>query len=272
MTANSGHSDRMRGIVAFLLSGRFHSLRIAVASLLGCFICAFAACGRTSVPIENATGIAFLDEDGAKAIISQASQSKWFFTATQGLPPERVDLFNEQEGVLLPLVGVKEITAGAAAVLASQKGALVLDGLTDLPTEIAASLCQHEGVLSLNGVGRLGNEAAGLLGTTKGSLYFDGLVSLDPETAAALSHHKLPLSLNGLKTISPASIEKLCTRAAATYLEGLEEIDMKQAKALSSAQGLVFLTGVKKAPARALEALKRNEKLFFGKDVVGVKD
>lgn len=258
--------------MAFLLSGRVHLLRNAFALLLGCFICALAACGRSSVPIENATSIVFLDENGAKAIISQASQSKWFFTTTQGLPPERVDLFNEQEGVLLPLVGVKEITTGAAGVLASQKGALVLDGLTDLPTEIAANLCQHEGVLSLSGVGRLENEAAGLLGKTKGSLYLDGLVRLDPETAEALSHHKHPLSLNGLKTISPASIEKLCTRTAATYLEGLEEIDMTQAKALSSAQGLIFLTGVRKAPARALEPLKRNEKLYFGKDVVGVKN
>jgi hypothetical protein len=240
--------------------------------MLGCLICAFVACGRSSVPIESAISISFLDETGAKAIISQASQSKWFFTTTQGLRPERVDLFNEQEGVLLPLVGVKDITAGAAAVLASQKGALVLDGLTDLPTEIAASLCKHEGVLSLSGVGRLGNDAAGFLGTTRGSLYLDGLGILDPETAEALTHHKYPLSLNGLKTISPASMEKLCTRAAATYLEGLEKIDMKQAKALSSAQGLVFLTGVKKAPARALEALQRNEKLFFGKDIAGVKD
>lgn len=242
------------------------------AAAIVCLASHFCGCSRSPDPIDVATSIAFLDESGAKTIVSKAKHSKWYFDAIEGMAPERVDLLNEQEGALLPLVGVNELTVGAATVLAAHKGALVLDGLSGLPAELAAELCKHEGVLSLNGVRVLGYDAASVLVAIKGDLYLDGIVELDPATAEALSRHRYPLSLNGLKALSPKAMEKLCARTAATHMDGLKSIDIKQAKALSSAQGLVFLAGLKKVPARALEALRCNEKLFIASDVVGVKE
>lgn len=248
-----------------------HRLTVCAAAI-GYLAFHFSGCSRPPDPIGVATGIAFLDEPGAKTIVSKAKHSKWYFDAIEGMASERVDLLNEQEGVLLPLVGVNELTVGAATVLAAHKGALVLDGLPELPTELAAELSKHEGVLSLNGIRVLGHDAASRLATTKGGLYLDGIVEIDPDTAEALSRHRYPLSLNGLKAPSPKAMEKLCSRTAATHMDGLESIDIKQAKALSSAQGLVFLAGLKRVPVRALEALRRNDKLFIAPDVVGVKE
>jgi hypothetical protein len=73
-----------------------------------------------------------------------------------------------------------------------------LDGLADLPEELAEVLCRHRGELSLNGVRSLTPRVAGLLADREGETWLAGLLTVDPESLDRLRSRStihLPLAL-----------------------------------------------------------------------------
>lgn len=103
------------------------------------------------------------------------------------------------------------LTPEAAEALAAHEGVLVLNDLTSLEVEVAASLAKRvgnrklnrPGTLVLNGLSKISLESATALAKFSGELVLKGITELDAATAAALATHKGRLHLTGLKTLSP---------------------------------------------------------------------
>jgi hypothetical protein len=148
-----------------------------------------------------------------------------------------------------------------AKALGEHKGGfLVLNGLTTLSGEAAASLAPHQGSLSLNGLTTLSGEAAESLAQHKGSLSLNGLITLPDEAAASLAKRQGTLSLAGLTTLSLdvaediAAIEKWDGRLLS--LSAFESRDsVAIARALATRKGLLMLPALKKISPNTLSAL-----------------
>lgn len=127
----------------------------------------------------------------------------------------------------LNLSGLIKLSPVAARHLANKKGdgmciaTLYLNGLTQLPTDVAQGLSTFTGCLYLNSLKSLSADAAAFLAKSglnaldeepsgdATSLSLDGLTSLTPKVASALSAYVGTLSLGGLTELSCAVARKL---------------------------------------------------------------
>jgi hypothetical protein len=140
----------------------------------------------------------------------------------------------------LRLNDLRSLAADTAAVLATYRGPLVLNGLAELEPGVAAALGRFDGLL----------------------LSLDGLPTLSAETARALSASKVfMLSLNGLSTLTPDTARSLATfKGKWIVLSGLTDLSADAARALAEFRGEgVILDGLTVIPddvARELAAFR----------------
>jgi hypothetical protein len=131
-------------------------------------------------------------------------------------------IFRRQDGAasVLRLDHIASLTPGAAEVLATHEGVLVLNGLSALPPAVAAALAKRvgnsnavrangssvtstrTGTLVLNGLENLSTESAKVLAAFTGELVLKAIAKLTPETAVALSGHRGRLHLTGLTKLN----------------------------------------------------------------------
>ena len=125
------------------------------------------------------------------------------------------------------LPAVKAVSAPVAKQLATRPGNLSLDGLGELPDDVAAALAGHAG----------------------GTLSLDGLRTLSDGAAAALATHAGRLSLDGLAALSSAAARSLAARAGDWLtIDGVKSLTPEAARALAAAPGVVSLTGLDAIP------------------------
>lgn len=187
-------------------------------------------------PFVYLQGLTTLSDDGAAIL---AAWPKW-----SGELPALPTLSEKSAAALATsrrwdgkLPAAKSISVETAQALAHRNGNLALDGLTNLPTDVAASLAKHQG----------------------GTLSLNGLTKLSDEAAAVLAQHTGRLSLCGLATLSPGAV-----RALAGYqgdwllLDGLQSLDGGSAKSLAQRKGVVSLLGLKSPSPELLAVLSTN--------------
>lgn len=123
---------------------------------------------------------------------------------------------------ILRLDNIERLSPETAEALAAHEGLLVLNGLTSLDPQVAASLAKRTGnsehkrdginrtgTLVLNGLSSISTETAVALAAFKGDLVLKGIRELSPEAAAALAKQKGRLYLTGLKAVSPDTLAAL---------------------------------------------------------------
>jgi hypothetical protein len=98
----------------------------------------------------------------------------------------------------------KSMDDDAAAILAKNSGPLELDSLTSLTKAAATSLGHYEGFgyLGLDGLNELPADVAKELSRSSGDLYLNGISNLSVTSARNLSRHKHALYLYGIKNLS----------------------------------------------------------------------
>ena len=204
----------------------------------------------------------------------------------------------EQGGAcILKLDGLRDISSASAAALAllpensclcldklpaisaevAQKIAkarchyVSLNGLTEIPDDVAQALAQYRGSpqyggdLHLDGAKSVSNHGiAWLARATVPGLSLDGLEAISDEQAQALSQFQgRVLSLCSLVHASPAAIEALAGfRGRMLALNGLEAISIETAEALATFRGdSLFLEGLKDPPEGVRAALRGHQGL-----------
>ena len=147
------------------------------------------------------------------------------------------------------------------------RDALRLNDLRSLAADTAAVLATYRGPLVLNGLAELEPDAAAALGRCGGGqfLSLDGLPTLSAETATALAVSKVfMLSLNGLSTLTPDTARSLATfKGKWLVLGGLTDLSADAARGLAEFRGDgVILDGLTTLPdnvARELAAFNCRE-------------
>lgn len=183
------------------------------------------------------------------------------------------DFLSNPEDV--PLQFGCEITEEAAKALSRYQGDLELDGLKELSAEAAKDLVKHGDLqdpddgyedqpsgfsLSLNGLAEIPEEVAEALSDYKSYLKLDGLNEISSVAAKALSKGEcmLGISLNGLRQISAEVAESLSKCDWTLQLDGLTEISEEVATALSKHKGsILFLGGLTSLSNGAAESLSK---------------
>ena len=137
-----------------------------------------------------------------------------------------------------------------------------LDHLTELPPELAASLAECKGQLSLRGLASLSAEAARELMRLRHipeqysyrSLSLNGLTTISPEVATELAQNPDFLSLDGLTEISPELARALAKHKGYLCLNGLTSLSDEAAKELARHEGGMSLgvTALSDAAAKSL--------------------
>lgn len=93
---------------------------------------------------------------------------------------------------------IRTLTVEQVEELGNRGGLLFLNGLTELPLDIAKALSRHTGTLHLDRPTALSQEAAEALSKQQGTLYLLGLKDISIEVAEHLSKHR-HVSLLGLR-------------------------------------------------------------------------
>jgi hypothetical protein len=156
------------------------------------------------------------------------------------------------------------LTPEAATALARHAGrGLVLDGLTELPVELAAALAGHPARLHLKNVAILSVAAAEALVDHPGELQLQGLRELPADVATALA--KLPkrnLVLDHVREISAETAAAFSDHRGILYLGGIKALDDAAAAALAKHPGPLQLRGLETVSAEAA-ALAANPKIVL---------
>jgi len=155
------------------------------------------------------------------------------------------------------LESITTMSPEAAAVLASSRADLVLNGLTALSPEVAEALARHERWLSLDGVTSLSGEAAEHLSHHPGAISLRGLTVLSDEAAEAISKHGTKLSLR-LTTLSDVAAEHLSRKKGRLSLSGLTTLSDEAAEALSRHKDDLWLGGLTALSDEAAKSLSRH--------------
>jgi hypothetical protein len=137
-------------------------------------------------------------------------------------------------GCSVSLCGVRTISPATAASLAASSGAIRLNGITEMPSEIAQCFSGKDNALELNGLQKMPVELADALADHRGSLSLDGVQSLSRDVAMALSNHEGPLSLAGISTIDDDVAVALFRSETPIALAGLKDLKEAGAKALAT--------------------------------------
>lgn len=165
----------------------------------------------------------------------------------------------------LTLANVVSVTPAAAEILLEWDGCLDLDGLPDLPADVAHVLGGFRGRMSFGSLTALTEEAAGGLAKHNNSLALDGLPQIPPRVAKALVSRPTPkgakclrsLSLKGLQQL-PASVAKVLARYdGELILGGQFDLSPEVAEGLAAHTGQLTLD-VGRITDAAAEALSRH--------------
>ena len=140
------------------------------------------------------------------------------------------------------LPAVKAVSAPVAKQLATRPGNLSLDGLGELPDDVAAALAGHAGgTLSLDGLRTLSDGAAAALATHAGRLSLDGLAALSSAAARSLAARPGDwLTIDGVKSLTPEAARALAAAPGVVSLTGLDAIPEDVRAILRPATGLIL--------------------------------
>jgi len=131
-----------------------------------------------------------------------------------------------------------------------------MNGLVELPADVAECLSRHRGSLELKGLGPVTEEAAMALARRGHCLYLlSGITELTPQAARGIAKFKDPLCLQGLVTLSLTAAKALAAHDDSLDLSGLTSVLVPVAKALAQHRGPVALNGVVSLSDEAAEAL-----------------
>jgi tetratricopeptide (TPR) repeat protein len=165
----------------------------------------------------------------------------------------------------LSLNGIKRLTPAAAAALGEYEGTVVLNGLEELPPEVAKGLAKHfKGELFLNSVTSITRDAAAAMANKQGTLRLDGLEKIDADVAAALGGNEVSniLRLNGLAELSADVARGLARHVGPLDLWRLEQMSETVSESLSGRNGALSL-GITNLPATVAANLAKTKGLLF---------
>ncbi|MCB9897945.1 MAG: hypothetical protein H6825_08075 [Planctomycetes bacterium] len=153
-------------------------------------------------------------------------------------------------GARLSLGGLRVLDVASARTLASYQGLLVLNGMFDIPPDVALALAQPTRTsarrgLALDGPRRIDVALARALGAFRGgTLSLAGVEELEPDQVAALAPARAArLRLDSVRTATPEIVDALCRVSAETVsLRGLYLLDPALRARLAAAPA-VFLVG-----------------------------
>ena len=141
---------------------------------------------------------------------------------------------------------VASLSPEAASELAKVDGRLFLDGLTELPLDVARALVPFKGHMSLNGLTSLPEELAAVLGSRAiGNTDLNGLRTVDPASASKFDSHRGGLCFYSVKSMSDetaASFESY--RGSFLVLTFLTDISDKGVISLARHKGNVLVLGI----------------------------
>jgi uncharacterized protein (TIGR03067 family) len=195
--------------------------------------------------------------DQRSAAILAKHPANLSFPALQDISPEVVRALAAKETLWLNLSGLTELSLEVAGVLGQAKCALSLDGVTTVSPEAAAALVRGNGTLRL-GLISITPQVADSLGNHSGWLTLHNIRTLDRDSAAALAKHKHWLSLNGLDSLTPEIAEALRQFNGLNLdLNSVEALDVDCAEMLSHAvcRGGLYLNGLKTVTPEVINAL-----------------
>ena len=178
-----------------------------------------------------------------------------------------------------------EITEDAAKALSLYQGDLKLDGLIKLSAEAAKELTRHGDnheeedqpsgfTLSLNGLTEMPDEVAVSLSDYKSSLELNGLVGISSAAAHALSTREwmIGLSMTGLTQISTEVAESLSKCERLLALDGLTEISYDVAQFLSKQKFMLCLDGLTQISDEVAEALSHHDGDLYLNGITSLSD
>ncbi len=175
------------------------------------------------------------------------------------LAPETAKVLSRHVGDL-ELNGLKDLSLDAAkAISRTGPGRICLDGLEDLPPDVARELMKNRFCPSLNGVKVLTPELASILATATTPISLGGIKDLSPECAKHLSSCPAALSLAGLETVSPDAADALCEGRGALSLHGLKRVDHCTFEILSRKRALPPSVTVDNANSRVVDWKRKGE-------------
>lgn len=189
--------------------------------------------------------------DEAATVLAEQHRDGMLSLALGDLPPAvAVQLARVRTPLFLD--SLKEISNEAAAALGRHAGWLTLNGLRRLSPVAAAELSRHQAIrqydlwvnrLGLDGLEQLPEEVAGSLVNFCGELSLGGLKKLPAAVAGMLAARA---AMNGL--IDAVSLE----------LDGLPTVSADAAEAIAAYRGNLSLNGVESLAPEALQALTRH--------------
>jgi hypothetical protein len=190
----------------------------------------------------------------------------------------------------LRLNGLTTIPIEIAKILGRYSGELILDGLTELDSEIANEMCGNvrpgrkmgglslDGLvnpslalvsalikrpsryLSLAGMTTLNDEkTASMLAKFSGELRISSVSEISSEAASVLAEYPGTLSLDGLTEICPEVARSLAKHKGMTWLDSIESLDDASALELGQGVGQLGLNGLEEIStgvARGLSSLQ----------------
>jgi len=180
----------------------------------------------------------------------------------------------ESDGLYLN--GLAELSDDVAAVLSRKRGYkyIVLDGLHSLSVKSAASLAIGTNAtvtnrlipstytrLYLNGISELPVEVAKVFAKYKGGLHLNGLITLD-DAVARLLRQVSPLSLDGVKFLTGTQAEALAKAAGTLSLEGLRALESVPLARVLAKQRLLRLASLSRISDEAADELAKHKGLL----------
>ncbi len=198
-----------------------------------------------------------------------------FLDGLKRLPDEVAEALARHAG-WLALNGLTRLSPAAAAALARRrivkdgsrvKNCLSLDGLSQLPEDVAAALVAYRGALSLGGLTDLSPNVARLFASHLPAvelgdeilLHLDGLTSLSAEAAMAIAAYPGGLSLNGLRSPEPDCLRSLTKHAGGVLSLGrLRTMPDDVAAMFAARRGMLFVPQLDEISPKARAILRSN--------------
>jgi hypothetical protein len=202
-----------------------------------------------------------LELDGLKKLSAEAAKD----LVKHGDLQDPDDGYEDQpSGFSLSLNGLTELPEDVAEALSDYRSDLKLDGLNEISSVAAKALSKREWMLglSLNGLRKISAEVAESLSKCERFLALDGLTEISYDVAKALSKHQDMLGLDGLTQISDEVAEALSHHVGDLYLNGITSLSDAAAESLSKHRGGVGMVNLTELSEAALGHLMTNPSIF----------
>lgn len=162
---------------------------------------------------------------------------------------------------------IRTLTVEQARELAKGSIILHLEGLTELPPDVARALAPFKGTLVL-GVTELSDEAAMELAMGKGDeLQLERITRLSDKAAVALAMYEGNLSMNRLTTLSPKAAKAFARRDHETELLGLTELSDEAAWPLGRTEDRLYIKSSVRMSAKAAARLRDNPNIRWDQTI-----